>query len=1368
MSIHGASRQWLRLLGGLLVLVWLGSWGCGAPDKWSFPDTGSDCDIIAKLRDDKGYQTASSYDDPGRSKEYDTTPTLRNPYRGLFADTTEYGCMILFHTDAPGQPTVVQTSPFALTNRGTINGLNETTGEYNASIKWSLPQDLKEKTLELRFYVLRPGLFKRETHVAMCKDLFQNGFPNCFPTNASEQDKQACWFYMQLKPNTAADSPFQFNLPADKTCRLCHREICGNKIDDDCDGTPDNGCEDTTCHHPGATLPCYTEPANTRNKGLCKEGTKTCVANAKVPGTYIWGECKGQVGPISETCNGLDDDCDGQTDEDLPGCCLVGSQKECTNVGACDTKFETCRYDATSKQGTWDGCKTGNTPAEDTCNGKDDDCDGQVDEDHKETDCTIPNGNGHCKNGKDVCLADGTVACIFKGEPKNEVCNGQDDDCDGQTDEQFPEFGQTCTIPNTQGPCATGFWSACTNGQKVCTPTRKAEKTELCGDGIDNDCNGKIDDADSACQCKPGTSRACYPGDPKTKGVGRCQEGSQTCELTGQWGECQRAVVPTTEICNGLDDDCDGQTDESFPGQGKQCPTFLQGPCGFGRLQKCGKQSEAYRPVCSPVFTANSKEICHNGIDDNCNGVIDEFPTCKCNPNTQPSQKCSQAPSGLATKGSCKQGTMACGTNGVWGGCVGDVTPIEETCDGKDNDCNGQVDEYDSGAGVFCNVNGKKGVCNAGTTTCKNGRLVCNSNVQPAANDLCNGQDDDCDGQTDESDPQSGKPCAVPNSKGECAKGTLTCTGGKWTCKPSKTTSKETCNGLDDDCNGTIDDNLKAPDCTTPKQGLCQNAKQYCAGSLGWIDCNDNVYYRRDNQYQSAESRCDGTDNDCDGQVDNQPGTSTPLEKSCYASPSGTKGPDNTVGIGICRSGTQSCNNGQWEACQKAILPQTPLCDGTNTDSDCNGIPDQNEPACSCWGTGKDGSIVITGNVILDETKGSDLDRTPASKRQLPDMVSYVVDSLKDKTITLTKTAAGLDKGDEILLIHVQGDTKRVGSYELFYVADTPSGKELKITRTPSKTYGETDNTSLAGQRVLVIRVPHYKRVTVRAGGTLTARNWNGTEGGILVFRAQELVRVEMGGTLQVNGKGFRGGTGVTGNSSPPRAGESPNGWPTDSTGTNGGGGGAPHGVDGASGGGGGYGTAGAAGKTAKEENGSTGGTSYKPNNGELTDQLRLGSGGGAGGGNSTDLGKSTENISGNGGAGGGVIFILSPTINLSGTFSANGDNATDGKTQAGKVGGGGGGAGGSVFLQTDQLVVYQGGTISAIGGKGGTAAESTTNGQALIKVATGGTGGVGIIDIRLQSYLGSNQNLQEALKQSVTPEPASQALPASCRATSK
>jgi hypothetical protein len=301
-----------------------------------------------------------------------------------------------------------------------------------------------------------------------------------------------------------------------------------------------------------------------------------------------------------------------------------------------------------------------------------------------------------------------------------------------------------------------------------------------------------------------------------------------------------------------------------------------------------------------------------------------------------------------------------------------------------------------------------------------------------------------------------------------------------------------------------------------------------------------------------------------------------------------------------------------------------------------------------------------------------------------------------------------------------------------------------------------------------VIRVPHYKRVTVRAGGTLTARNWNGTEGGILVFRAQELVRVEMGGTLQVNGKGFRGGTGVTGNSSPPRAGESPAGWPTDSTGTNGGGGGAPHGVDGASGGGGGYGTAGAAGKTAKEENGSTGGTSYKPNNGELTDQLRLGSGGGAGGGNSTDLGKSTENISGNGGAGGGVIFILSPTINLSGTLSANGDNATDGKTKAGKVGGGGGGAGGSIFLQTDQLVVYKGGTISATGGKGGTAAESTTDGQTLIKVATGGTGGVGMIDIRLQSYLGSNQNLQEALKQSVTPEPASQALPASCRTTSK
>jgi hypothetical protein len=101
-------------------------------------------------------------------------------------------------------------------------------------------------------------------------------------------------------------------------------EICGNGLDDDCNGTIDDGCPPGCV--PGQVQPCFNGPPGRRNVGMCQDGTQRCIGEGEF-GT--WGPCEGGIDPTTETCDTQDNDCNGCVD-DNPLCCEAAIQ--CPNT----------------------------------------------------------------------------------------------------------------------------------------------------------------------------------------------------------------------------------------------------------------------------------------------------------------------------------------------------------------------------------------------------------------------------------------------------------------------------------------------------------------------------------------------------------------------------------------------------------------------------------------------------------------------------------------------------------------------------------------------------------------------------------------------------------------------------------------------------------------------------------------------------------------------------------------------------------------------------------------------------------------------------------------------------------------------------
>jgi Putative metal-binding motif len=203
--------------------------------------------------------------------------------------------------------------------------------------------------------------------------------------------------------------------------------------------------------------------------------------------------------------------------------------------------------------------------------------------------------------------------------------------------------------------------------------------------------------------CKPGEKRECYSGPSTTLKIDKapCKAGSQVCDGR-DWGPCIGQVLPKdTDYCfDDIDDDCNGVVDDKCYCSGPEvCRTFNPvnegiGECASGKraclLKALGRVCEdEKRPV---------QEIC-DGKDNDCDGKIDNGVAGGCSCNNGEKRQCYSGNGAKAGKGECRFGVQECSA-GRWGACQGEVIERDETCDGKDNDCDGVVDNGFSGGGA--------------------------------------------------------------------------------------------------------------------------------------------------------------------------------------------------------------------------------------------------------------------------------------------------------------------------------------------------------------------------------------------------------------------------------------------------------------------------------------------------------------------------------------------------------------------------------------------------------------------------------------------------------------------------------------------
>jgi hypothetical protein len=658
-------------------------------------------------------------------------------------------------------------------------------------------------------------------------------------------------------------------------------EICDG-IDNNCDGTPD----EVFLKSFGPTAILLPDPQDPNNLAarlelgeLCQigqcsssrvrcdpENSQNLICDPQAHFQVVAGP-GGEVVIPPETCNELDDDCDGFVDEDF------GPLIEGRNDAGQRRYVDPFDLPAARRAG------------------------GPTEQDIIEFGRAVREacGKGVCgSNGGEVAcdVEAGVAVCTEPPRPSAaELCgNLKDDDCDGDVDEGIDTNGDgipdaegdkdedgfqacDCLAPGRAQPCDPTVRIDCDDADRLINP----DALEICNDKDDN-CNNSIDegfdeDGDGFWQC----ARECSVRPPDcTEGLDCCSlgpdgaldpENNKDCVDLRNDPESANIHPGAEELCNNIDDDCDDKIDE---GNSAGELGFVTNPNGAGIIERgyftpehcgrCGQNcleaperlGKNWRNACAQggggVYECSS--ICADGFFD-ANG--NDSDGCECAPVVE--ETCGDADQNFG---------IAASTN------------CSEICDGFDNDCDGSIDE---GAPINpavietlrqggqradlnqlqmvtrpCFTGGEALVVDQAPSRCLTGRMTCSGGEQvagraeqclgqvlPLDGEICNGIDDDCDGTVDEETPREGQPCSVPGQTGVCDVGTFQCNAGQEICVSQFQARPEICNLVDDDCDNRVDE---GSDQDADGFNTCGNIEACAPGetpltAAGNLACND-------------------------------------------------------------------------------------------------------------------------------------------------------------------------------------------------------------------------------------------------------------------------------------------------------------------------------------------------------------------------------------------------------------------------------------------------------------------------------------------------------------------------------------------------
>ena len=534
--------------------------------------------------------------------------------------------------------------------------------------------------------------------------------------------------------------------------------------------------------------------------GSCPDGF-TC-ETVPAPGGGTSDQCVPADGAVCE-CSGLAIQLGSQT-----ACATTNAFGSCNGSRGCDAEIGLEPCDAF-------------VPNAEDCDGFDDDCDGNTDEATGGDECEVITEFGACP-GTEVCSG-GSLQCVG-GEAIDEACNLIDDDCDGDTDEDFTDFDSDGIADCMDVDDDDDGWP----DTEDCAPLDaliSPDAVEVC-DGDDENCDGIVDEEDS-----DGCEVWYQDVDGDTYGADavppRClcapdPLGFYTVSAGGDCDDIDVNVKPGgLEHCNNADDDCDGETDEGFTNSDgdalPDCADDDDDGDGFIDAEDCAPWDPAINP--------GVLEACDN-VDNDCDGLVDEQGAEGCEAYLKDADADGQGDDGEAP----------------WCLCHPDPSALYVSLVG--GDCN-DLDEY----------------------------------VFTGATELCNGMDDDCDGFTDELftdfDGDGSADCVDPDDDDDGAPDFIDCAPYDPTRSPFL---NEICNGKDDDCDAVVDqpgaggcseywmdiDDDEFGSDSKPALCLCDIAPDIHYTATQGGDCDDaNAALNPD-----AEDICNYVDDDCTGGID--------------------------------------------------------------------------------------------------------------------------------------------------------------------------------------------------------------------------------------------------------------------------------------------------------------------------------------------------------------------------------------------------------------------------------------------------------------------------------------------------------------------